>query len=363
MHGGQWLFFMLSCAGSPSCTTVKDQSVSVRNFEADVVDPSAPTLGYRITTDQAPPTPPSTFTLTADAADTGSGVRTISVLIDGVVVGQATGDGSCATSPYPVPEPCPESSRLTVPIARDALERGTGQLEVEAVDAAGNRTRTPPTPLWKFGYTPAPTPLRGVLSLAFKGTTKTQVTSRYAAPPTITGVVRDATGAVVPGVTVRIDTKLLVGGATFAPLKSITTDKNGAFAVRLPRGPSREIQATALSGDSASVAVLRASVAAPLRLTSNRKSTRNHRSIRFTGSVPGTPKGARTRIDLQALGGGGRWLTFASPTLKNGKFGGSYRFTRTFSPSTYRFRALLRSDPAFPYAAGKSREVRVRVRP
>jgi hypothetical protein len=84
--------------------------------------------------------------------------------------------------------------------------------------------------------------------------------------------------------------------------------------------------------------------------------------VRFTGTVPGTPKGARARVDLQAFGGG-HWLTFASRTLKNGTFSAAYRFTRTFSAATYRFRAVLRSDDDFPYAAGKSREVRVRVRP
>jgi hypothetical protein len=362
MIGGQFLTFMLSCASSPSCTSSQAQSFSVRGFEADLTDPTAPTLQYRLATDQPGA---ATFTLGVDAADTGSGVRTITARIDGAVIGTATGDGTCATSPYPVPGPCPLSARLTVPVARDLLERGTGTLEVEAVDAAGNTTRTGPIPLWTFGYvaTAPPTTPRGVLTLGFKGTTKTTIRSRYTAPPTITGVVRDTTGTPLPGVPVRIDTKLLTGGSTPTTLKTLTTDKTGAFALRLPRGPSREIQATATTGDAASVAVLRTTVAAPLHLTTNRRSTRNHRTITFTGRLPGTPKTARTRIDLQALGGGGRWLTFASPTLKHGTFRGKYTFTRTFSPSTYRFRALLRTDPDFPYAAGTSPEVRVRVRP
>jgi hypothetical protein len=373
MKGGQFLTLMLSCASAPSCPSTADQSFSVRGFEADVTDPTAPTLQYGLTTDQPPPARPSTFTLTVEAADTGSGVKTLTATIDGTAIGTSTGDGTCATSPYPVPGPCPLSARMTVPVARDVLERGTGQLVVEAADAAGNITRTEPIPLWKFGYAapaPAPAPApppaaapHGVLTLGFKGTTKTHIESRYSAPPTITGVVRDTAGTPLSGVTVRIDTKLLTRDARSSPLKTLTTDKSGAFSLRLPRGPSREIQATALTGDAVSVAVLRTRVAAPLRLTTNHRSTRNHRTITFTGSVPGVGKTARTRIDLQALGGGGRWLTFTTATLKNGRFRGKYTFTRTFTPTTYRFRALLRSDPTFPYAAGTSREIRVRVRP
>jgi hypothetical protein len=98
-----------------------------------------------------------------------------------------------------------------------------------------------------------------------------------------------------------------------------------------------------------------------VKLKTNRTSTRNKRSIKFTGSVPGAPKDARARVDMQAWAG--RWVTFASATVRNGTFASSYKFTQTFSPTTYRFRAVLPADPDFPYAAGKSREVHVRVRP
>ena len=47
----------------------------------------------------------------------------------------------------------------------------------------------------------------------------------------------------------------------------------------------------------------------------------------------------------------------------NGKFAARYRFTRTFSRTTYRFRAVIHSDPHFPYAAAASPVVKVRVRP
>jgi hypothetical protein len=102
-------------------------------------------------------------------------------------------------------------------------------------------------------------------------------------------------------------------------------------------------------------------VAAPERLATDRKSTRNGRAIKFTGTVPGAGK-ARTRVELQAWANG-KWIPFKTADLRNGRFGASYRFTRTFATSRYRFRAVVHDDPDFPYAAGRSAVVSVLVRP
>ena len=239
LKGSRWISLILACVTPTPCIPTETQTVAVRGFEADLVDESAPTIQYAVATDQVPPVKPSTFTITVDASDTGSGVKTISVLIDGVVVGQASGDGSCAANPYTVPGPCPLYSHLSAPIAREAMERGTGQLEVEAVDAAGNRTRTPAVPLSKFGYAisgarPAGSPARRP-HLRLQGHDQARITSRYDAPPTITGLVRDATGAALPGVAVRIDTRLLVRDAAFAPLRD--RDHRQARRVHAPPPP------------------------------------------------------------------------------------------------------------------------------
>jgi hypothetical protein len=101
-------------------------------------------------------------------------------------------------------------------------------------------------------------------------------------------------------------------------------------------------------------------VAAPVRLSTDRKSTRNGRSVKFLGRVPGAG-GARARVELQAWAG--RWIPFKTAALKNGRFSASYRFTKTFTTVRYRFRAVIHDDPAFPYAAGRSAVVKVLVRP
>ena len=81
----------------------------------------------------------------------------------------------------------------------------------------------------------------------------------------------------------------------------------------------------------------------------------------FSRSVPRAGK-ARTRVELQAWANG-KWVPFRTVALRDGRFKAGYRFMRTFATQRYRFRPVIQSDPDFPYAAGRSREVRVLVRP
>jgi len=67
-------------------------------------------------------------------------------------------------------------------------------------------------------------------------------------------------------------------------------------------------------------------------------------------------------VELQAWANG-KWVPFKTVALRNGRFTAGYRFMRTFNAQRYRFRAVIQSDPDFPYAAGRSKEVQVLVRP
>ena len=67
-------------------------------------------------------------------------------------------------------------------------------------------------------------------------------------------------------------------------------------------------------------------------------------------------------IELQAFDGG-RWRTFRTTRAnRRGRFHARYRFTRTTSPRTFRFRARARRESRYPYALGVSKVVKVRVR-
>jgi hypothetical protein len=70
------------------------------------------------------------------------------------------------------------------------------------------------------------------------------------------------------------------------------------------------------------------------------------------------------RVELQAFDAG-RWRVFAQPRARRrggGRFRTSYKLQRTFGPRTFRFRARVRPEAAYPYTLGYSRVVRVRVR-
>jgi hypothetical protein len=85
--------------------------------------------------------------------------------------------------------------------------------------------------------------------------------------------------------------------------------------------------------------------------------------VRFRGTLIGHPiPRVGKLIDLQAFDGG-RWRTFMTVRAhRSGAFRARYRFTRTFSARTFRFRAQARRESRYPYALGYSRVVRVRVR-
>jgi hypothetical protein len=53
---------------------------------------------------------------------------------------------------------------------------------------------------------------------------------------------------------------------------------------------------------------------------------------------------------------------FRTATLSHGRFSARYKFTSTTATQRYRFRAVVRKDPNFPYASGTSAVVQVLVR-
>jgi hypothetical protein len=62
---------------------------------------------------------------------------------------------------------------------------------------------------------------------------------------------------------------------------------------------------------------------------------------------------------------GKKWRTFTQfRSDRKGAFRYSYRFKRTFRPTTYRFRVVVGAGQVdYPYAASTSNQVKVRVAP
>jgi hypothetical protein len=69
--------------------------------------------------------------------------------------------------------------------------------------------------------------------------------------------------------------------------------------------------------------------------------------------VGGTSRGRRHR---------GKWFGFAEPRAgRQGRYHGSYRFNVFVGPGNYELRVLAKAEPGYPFAAGWSNVVRVRV--
>jgi hypothetical protein len=183
-------------------------------------------------------------------------------------------------------------------------------------------------------------------------------TARFGRGMRLAGRARRADGAplVSATVTVRPRRGSWVRRAVAGP--------GGHYAVRIPAGPSRTLHVEALAPGASSLAcaTVRVKTRAGVRLRASRR-VRPGGRVRFSGRLLGKPIPRRGKlVELQAFDAG-RWRVFAQPRARrNGRFRTSYRLQRTFRPRTFRFRARVRPESAYPYTLGYSRVVRVRVR-
>jgi hypothetical protein len=143
----------------------------------------------------------------------------------------------------------------------------------------------------------------------------------------------------------------------------LRTDGAGRFFLRLRGGPSRTVRfryggEALLKPASGEVQLL-----SPARstITASRRLVRNGHAVAFAGRLRGgpVPEGGKL-IDLQVFYRG-RWHTFATPRTDGRKWAYRYRFQATSGRVTYRFRARIRREAAYPYELGHTRVVRVTV--
>jgi hypothetical protein len=182
----------------------------------------------------------------------------------------------------------------------------------------------------------------------------------------VRGTLTTADGSPIAGASVDVYSTPKLAGGTPQKIAEATTTNAGGFAYRTRRGPSRVLTFAFDDGPgdyrrSHNEVTLRVKAAATFH--ANRRSLRNGQRVLFTGRVRGTPLPPRGKVvDLQAFYRG-RWRTFATPRANNkGKFRFRYRFEATRGVVTYRFRAKVRAEGAYPYELGYSRTVKVTVR-
>jgi hypothetical protein len=307
-------------------------------------------------------------TVAFNATDGDSGVASVTVSLDSTVVGQSN---------YPCPHAdwsaCPTDRTDYVLIADTTkVADGSHTLTVVARDAANNAvTRSLGTVIVANGAAPGAGAPNGQgasrlakLTARFAKTKRRSRTLTFTGSPKMTGSLEDEHGAAIAGARVDVLARQRRAGAQSIPIASVTTDADGAFAYKLPGGPARTITFSyaAFSGDAkpAATAVLRVLVHAPVTAKAAPRSPRARDPFTISGRVVRLPR-AGVQVTIQARDGK-RWRTVDSvKTRANGRYTWHYRFKASAGGHTFSFRARVDS-PLYPFTAGNSRSVIVRVR-
>lgn len=158
--------------------------------------------------------------------------------------------------------------------------------------------------------------------------------------------------------------RVSVQGARYKPIARIKTSQRGRFAYRAPAGPSRRLLFVYPGGGGVAgrLAAVDLRVRAKLPIHVDRKNVRNGEAVTLSSRLRGgriPPGGALLELQVYSRG---TWRPFATPrTDKKGRWNFAYRFETVTGTAKFRFRAVLRKQPTYPYTA-RSRPVAVTVR-
>jgi len=311
--------------------------------------------------------------------DTGGGVSSTGVQVDGQTLSEAPVPNSGCRKPYRRLVPCPLTFATTMQFNPASVPDGAHQVRVFARDATGAN----------IGYSASfaiTTSARGAIN-GVNGSDQAKVTfgvrravkaGRRAPTPHTTldvpynaktvaeGRLVNGAGQPITGARLTVGTAVDRGVPSYADLPvDVITDAKGRFKVSLPRGPSwrvrvlyfaRALDTTPAARDDARVRVATHATFAPRK----RHMRRGQRAV-FLGHVVGTYRPAGIRVELQGRRRG-RYVTLASAATKtDGTYRVSYRFTGG-ARGRYVFRLRVRHFPRFPYFLGYSKPVNVFVR-
>ena len=337
----------------------------------------------------------------ATAADTGGGVREITLRVDGNVMQRVSGGADCAdvdpsnADPleYNLMKPCP--SALTGPLTLSAAQMPDNephQVTVVATDAAGQDTvlSSASAALAAPGsfydatngfYNPdlrvegsgkangSNAGTRPKLTLGFVRGRRTakRRTVRYATPARIRGRVTTAGNKPIAGARVWLASRVRSGQWRIAR-KPLITSRNGVVSARLPaRSPSRKVRLVYFPSTGSNTDAKSRSgdlrVQATTTIQSDQGGYRNGDTLTFTGQVIKKHLIDKKSVYLQAIVRG-KWRTFATTEADSrGRWRMTHRFEATRRPTRYTFRAVVPAQTGYDWATGHSRTVRVLVTP
>ena len=287
------------------------------------------------------------------AADTGGGILRAEIEVDGHTVAQQV----LCSGPFVAVVPCKPEASASLSFDTASLADGAHSARVLVVDAtASNAAAFGPFPITTSNApTSCPPADAPDITAAFD---RRHHTIAY-------GGKLNVAGHAPPGAEVRVFSHLARAGATAKQGRTpVIADANGAFAYRVPAGPSRSLRFAYRSGGAfACSKALNVAVRARASLKATPRTIRSGSRVRFSGQLRGgyVPKRGKL-IELQAYERG-RWRSITTlRTNAHGAFSYRYRFSFRASGTTFPVRVRVRADDAYPFALGTSTRVRVRVR-
>ena len=243
----------------------------------------------------------------------------------------------------------------------DAYPAGSYEFEAVGYDLAGNAAvasrRADGAPMTLSNPLKTPT----AVSAAFGGSPAARRTVPYGRRVLLSGRLQDGAGSPLGGRPVRVIEDFAAGSSP-SRTSTVSTDASGAFAFRLPPGPSREVR-VAFAGSP----TLTRSNSRPLDLRV-RSVVRLHASasvarigggpLVFSGQVaaaPGTIPAAGKSVELQFRVAGLPWSEFRTvQTDRHGRFRYAYRFSDDDSRGArFQFRAYVSRQDGWPYEPGE----------
>ncbi|HWK27322.1 MAG TPA: hypothetical protein VNS09_12215 [Solirubrobacter sp.] len=319
-------------------------------------DPEPPQLAFE-------PSSPSDPTLVAlTVKDTVSGVA------DGSIEISPAGSGTWQTLPV-----TREGDRWLARIDDATLPPGPYELRARASDLARNEASTNLRADGQPMLLNLPIRVVATLQSAFERQRQVKrkrvVVQTQAArvlfgeTATVAGRLVNPAGEGIAGAQVQILATTPIGAEQLIDV--LETGADGSFRYAAAGGSSRVLRLVYAGSPNILPAQsqLTMTVPAATALRVSRKRLRNGQTVTFSGplrTLPTPPGGKLLEMQVRLPG---RWETFKTiRTDADGKWSVRYRFRRTFGVQHYRFRARLPAEGAYPFTAGVSRVVTVRVR-
>ena len=360
-----WSLYCANDAAGNPCTYSSEFLVHVYKTRLFLTETAAPTLTVTGGTLTQAGAKSGEQSVAFDAADSDSGVASVTVTLGSTTVGSV--QFTCAFADWSA---CQRDRSGQVLLADTTkVPNGAHELLVTARDAANNAvTRTAGTVTVANG--PISTPNGAGASRLAKITARYATTTRrvrrlrYRSQPTVRGRLVNERGQPITGANVAVLEQRKRAGAAAVLVATLQTAADGTFSHKLKRGPSRTVTFayTAFSIDPQPTATssLRTTVRATVLARISPRSVRAGGRVTLTGRLALL---GREGIEIKIQARDGRqWRTIGdTKTMRGGRFRWNYRFKSSGAGRTFAFRARVAS-PIYPFAAGSSRAMLVRVR-